>query len=94
MVDALSEHSVAISIGGHTISSLRFADDIGGLAGNEEELARLVTNLDQTASRYGVEITAEKTKLMTNSAKPITTRITVAGKELATVHKYLWCHYQ
>ena len=38
-----------------------------------------------------MEISAEKTKLMTNSAHPITTKITVNGKELETVDhfKYL-----
>ena len=38
-----------------------------------------------------MEISAEKTKLMTNSAQPITTKITVSGKELETVDhfKYL-----
>jgi len=79
MVDALNEHSGTISIGRRIITSLWFADDIDGLAGSEEELARLVTNLGQTASRYGMEISAEKTKLITNSANPITTRIIVAG---------------
>jgi len=80
MIDALSEHSGTISIGGPTSSLL--IDDIDGLAGSEEELAHLVTNQDQTASRYGMEIKDERTKLMTNSANPITTRITVAQKKL------------
>ena len=70
MVDALSKHPGTISIGGRTITNLRFADDIDGLAGSEE-LARLVTSLQQTASRYDMEISAEKTKLMTNSANPM-----------------------
>ena len=91
MVDALSEHSGTISIGGRTITNLRFAGDIDGLSGSEEELARLVTSLDQTASRHGMEISAKKTKLVTSSENPITTRITVAGKELETAQqlKYL-----
>jgi len=88
MVDALSEHSGTINIGGRSITNLRFADDVDGLAGSEEELARLVTSLDQTALKYGMEIGAEKTKLMTNSVNPITTRITVARKELETVQQF------
>ena len=31
---------------GRTIANLRFADDIDGLAGEEEELAKLVERLD------------------------------------------------
>ncbi|WP_419615222.1 reverse transcriptase domain-containing protein, partial [Thiolapillus sp.] len=37
--DALEDHEGTVSIGGRTITNLRFADDIDGLAGEEEELA-------------------------------------------------------
>ena len=50
-----------------TITNLRFADDIDGLAGEEEELANLVERLDKASTAYGMEISAEKTKLMTNN---------------------------
>ena len=81
-----------VSIGGRTITNHhRFAEEIDGLAGEEEELASLVKQLDEASSRCGMEINAEKTKLMTINAQPITTKITVIGKELETVDhfKYL-----
>ena len=37
MTDALEDHEGPVSIGGRTITNLRFADDIDGLAGEEEE---------------------------------------------------------
>ena len=40
MTDALEHHEGTVSIGGRTIISLRFPDDINGLAGEEEELAK------------------------------------------------------
>ena len=40
MTDALEDHKGTVSIGGRTITNLRFADDIDGLAGEEEELAK------------------------------------------------------
>ena len=40
-------------------------DDIGGLTGDEQELANLVNRLDKTSSDNGMEINAEKTKLTT-----------------------------
>ena len=46
MADALEDHKSTVSIGGRTISNLRFADDIDGLAGSELELANLVEHLD------------------------------------------------
>ena len=42
MTDVLEDHEGTVSIGGRTITNLRFADDIDGLAGEEEELANLV----------------------------------------------------
>ena len=38
MTDALEAHVGTVSIGGRTIKKLRFADDIDGLAGDEQEL--------------------------------------------------------
>ena len=66
-----------VSIGGRTITDLRFADDIDGLAGEEKELANLVERLDKASTAYGMEISAEKTKLMTNNTSGINTEIEV-----------------
>ena len=69
MTDALEDHEGTVSVGGRTITSLRFADDIDGLAGEEEELANLVECLDKASIVHGMEISAEKTKLMTNNTR-------------------------
>ena len=61
-----------VSIGGRTITSLCFADDIDGLAGEEEELANLVERLNKASTAYDMEIGAEKTKLMTNNTVALT----------------------
>ena len=65
MTDALEDHEGTVSIGGRTITDLRFAVDIDGSAGEEEELANLVERLDKASTAYGMEISAEMTKLMT-----------------------------
>ena len=49
MTDALEGHKGSVSIGGRTVTNLRFADDIDGLAGEEEELAKLVERLDKAS---------------------------------------------
>ena len=74
VTDALEDHEGTVSIGDRTITNLRFADDIDGLAG-EEELAKLVERLDKVSTAYGTEISAEKTKLMTNNTSGINTEI-------------------
>ena len=73
MTDALEDHEGTVSIGGRTITSLRFADDIDDLAGGEEELANLVERLDKASTAYGLEISVERTKLMTISTSGINT---------------------
>ena len=92
MTDALEDHEGTVSIGGKTITNLRFADNIDGLAGEEEELANLVERLDKASAAYGMEISAEKTKLMTNNTSGnIDTEIKVNKQKLQTVtsFKYL-----
>ena len=37
MIDALEDHVGTASIGERTVKKLRFADDIDGLAGDEQE---------------------------------------------------------
>ena len=85
------DHEGTVGIGGKTTTSLRFADDIDGLAGEEEELAKLVERLDKASTAYGMEISAEKTKLMTNNTSGTNTEIKVNEQKLeaATSFKYL-----
>ena len=71
MCDALEEHDGKVSKGGRNITNLRFADDIDALAEEEQELEALVESLDKTCTRYKMEISAEKSKLMTNCANGI-----------------------
>ena len=83
MTYALEEHQGTVSIGGKTITNFRFVDDIDGLAGKEEELASLVDRLDKTSAAFGMEISAEKTRLMTNYANGISIDIRMNGEKLA-----------
>ena len=91
MTDALEDHEGTVSIGGRTITNLRFADDIDGLAGEEEELANSVERLAKACTAYGMEISAEKAKVMTDNTSGINTEIKVNGQKLETVtsFKYL-----
>ena len=91
MSDVLKEHKGTISIAGRTITNLRFADDIDGLAGSEQELAQLVERIDQTSQAYAMEINAEKTRLMTNNINDTHKEIKASSQKLQTVTnlKYL-----
>ena len=88
MTDALEDHLGTVNIGGTTVTNLRFADDIDGLAGDEQELVNLVSRIDETSASYRIEISAEKTKLMTNNTNGINKKIKVRGQRLETVSNF------
>ena len=68
---ALEDHGRRVSIGSRNITNLEIASDIDAQAEEEQELEALVESLDKTCTRYKMEISAEKTRLMTNSANGI-----------------------
>ena len=89
--DTLEEHDGKFSTGGRNITNLRCAEDIDAIAEEKQELEALVKSLDKTCKWYKMEISAEKTKLITNRANGIQREIKVKGQRLGTVTcvKYL-----
>ena len=90
MTHVLEDYNGTISIGGRQITNLRFADHIDGITGEEDELTKLVHNLDTAATKFGMEISAEKNKIMTNNGT-LQRDIMIQGQKLETVYhfKYL-----
>ena len=88
MADALEDHEETISIGGRTITNFLFSHDIDCLAGQEQELVKLVNHLEEASTAYGMKIRAEKTHLMTDSTSGISTDITIDNKKLETVRRF------
>ena len=70
------------------ITNLRFADDIDGLAEQEQELVVLVNHLEEASTAYGMPISAEKTQLITNNTNCITTDITIGKKKLEAIRSF------
>ena len=59
---------MGVSIGGHNIKNLRYADDAVILAHTEEDLQALLNELDIRSRHFGMEINSKKTEVM-NSPK-------------------------
>ena len=51
-------------------------------------MAKVAERLDKAATAYGLEISAEKTKLMTHNTSGINTEIKVNGQTLETVTSF------
>ena len=90
MTHALDNYNGTISIEGRNITNHRFADDIDGITGDEEELTKLVDNLDTAATKFGMVINADKPTIMTNNGT-LQIYVTIQGYKLETVDhfKYL-----
>ena len=88
MTDALEDHESTVSTAGRTITNLRFADDTDGLAGEKEELAKSVECLEKASTAYCMEISAKKTKLMTNNTSSTNKEIKVNRQKLETVTSF------
>ena len=69
MTGALDNREESVSIDDRTITNLHFADDIGALTWKEEGLIKLVNQMDKASTTFGMDISAEKTNLMTNNTK-------------------------
>ncbi|MGL4418375.1 MAG: reverse transcriptase domain-containing protein [Plesiomonas shigelloides] len=88
MQETLHDHQTSISIGGRPLSNLRFADDIDLMAGSNTELQNLTNKLSRIAGSYGMEISTDKSKVMTNSTNDRNNKIYVNGQRLEEVNSF------
>ncbi|VEN37907.1 unnamed protein product [Callosobruchus maculatus] len=64
MRNCLDEWEGGILVGGEKISNLRYADDTTIFAATEEEMATLLSRIEQESAKFGLTINKTKTKLM------------------------------
>ena len=67
---------------------MRFADDIGLIAGSKQELAELTARLDKAATLYGTEISQEKSKILVMNIKSVSLDISIPQGKLEAVHRF------
>ena len=91
MSEALEEHEGTVSIERRNITNLCLADDIDGLEGFSQEPKDLVHLLSQASPKFGMGISARKTKLMRRNTEDIKYDIEINGLRVETVtaYKYL-----
>ena len=58
VANALEDYAGTLSIGGRTITNFRFADDTDYLAGQGQELVKLINHLEESFTVYGTQISA------------------------------------
>ena len=75
MTGAREKHVGKVSISDRNLINLIFADGVDSLAEEEQELEVLFESLVKTCLRHKMEISADKTKLVTNSGDGIARKI-------------------
>ena len=86
------KHSMTINLHiGRPVWNLRFADDIDLMGGSSSELHDITNRLVDGATAYGMDVSTEKSKIMTNSTNNIYAVISMNGQKLeeGTSFKYL-----
>ena len=91
MQETLHDHHKSISTGGRPICNRRFAKDIAIIGGNSGELQYLTNILVERAMAYGIEVSTEKSKSITNSRINISLDMSMNGQksEEVTSSKHL-----
>ena len=87
MTEALEEWERGISIGGRTVTNLRYADDTTLLAGTKEDLIELVGRVRRASEKAGLYLNVGKTKVMTTLDIG---EVTVDGKDIEIVTKFVF----
>ena len=88
MRNALENFEGSISIGGHKIANLRYADDVVLIAGSLKELQDLVNRVKLESEKVGLFLNTKKTKVMKVQRNPTDSGIVIDG-ETVTKFKYL-----
>ena len=78
-------------IGGQIIHTVKYADDLVLLAKEEKVLQDMFDKLIEIGRWYGMEMTVEKTKVMTISRQPFPVKIMIDQKQLEDVEFFnIW----
>ena len=91
MSETQRNYSSSISVGGRPLWNLKYADDIDLLAGTNEELQELTDQLSRSATRHGIVISTEISKVMLNTNdNSIHANITLYREKLEEVDKFCY----
>ena len=75
-------------IGGQIIHTVKYADDLVLLAKEEKVLQDMIDKVIEIGGCYGMEMNAEKTKVMRISRQPFPVKITIDQKQLENVESF------
>ncbi len=84
------ECNSGISMGGHLISNLSYADDIAVVSDSVDELQKYLDSLSYHSSKVGLKINVAKTKCMSITKEPHQLQLKIYGKEIEEVSEFVY----
>ena len=90
MRNALEDFEGSISVGGRTVTNLRYADDVVLITGSLDELQNLVNRVKSESKKAGLFLNIEKTKVMKIQSIPTENGITIDGDNVENVDKFTY----
>ena len=87
MREALDKWNKGIGIGGRKVSNLRYADDTTLIAGNREDLIKLIEKVKSSSEKAGLYLNVKKTKVMTTGELDY---IIVDGGNIEVVDRFVF----
>lgn len=89
MVEVLSDMEEAVTVGGHIINSVRFADDEAPVVSTENGLQKMMDGINTTEESYSLKINKKKTKTMRIARKEGNgMNITIANRRIEEVKQF------
>ncbi len=84
------ECNSGISMGGHLISNLSYADDIAVVSNSVDGLQKYLDALSYHSSQVGLHINVAKTKCMSITKEPQQLQLKIYGKEIEEVSDFVY----
>ena len=86
----VEEFTGGVSVQGLLVNNLQFADDIALITDNSSELQDLTNRLNTESTRFGMEISAEKSKALVVGKTPetLSTPVTLSEKQFEQVKQF------
>ena len=94
MTDALKDFEGGVKYAGRRIRDSRFADDIDLMEESEERIQEVTRRVEKASKKLGMEISAEKSKIMVvgkkNNTEGQEVKVTIGNESLEKVAKFTY----
>ena len=90
IMDAVRDNGTGVSVQGHRINNLKFADDIDLLEEDGDDLQRNLDQISEAAEAAGLQINIEKTMTMVFGQEDIGKKLEIGGRGIENVTEFVY----